>query len=332
MPALHPDQALYGGTKLPPVLPVCDHYAGTEPLMRKSLARLGAAGRRPAFDVTLDIEDGAPAGCEAEQAELIAALLTDRPAAGRVGVRLPHVHHPEFITVIQILLGKAAEQIDFFTIPKLNSANDLANAIEALDRIGEAARAPQRPVQALVETHGALRDVFRLAAHPRVEALSFGLMDFVSAHHGAIDASALSAQGQFDHPLILRAKLEIAAACHAYGKVASHNVATELDDMTQVSSVASRARHELAYQRMWSIHPRQIEPIVQAMQPSEAELGIAALIIARAAELDWAPIRVDGHLHDRASYRHFWTLLRRAHALGRELPDEALPFFDRRSS
>jgi citrate lyase beta subunit len=33
--------------------------------------------------------------------------------------------------------------------------------------------------------------------------------------------------GQFEHPLVVRAKLEIAAACHAHGKVPSHCVVTE---------------------------------------------------------------------------------------------------------
>ena len=37
----------------------------------------------------------------------------------------------------------------------------------------------------------------------------------------------------------------------------------------------------------------------------------------------WAPVSIDGALHDRASYRHFWQVLERAHATGRSLPSEA---------
>ena len=115
------------------------------------------------------------------------------------------------------------------------------------------------PVQLLVETHGALARAFDLAALPGVEALSFGLMDFVSAHDGAIPDTAMRSPGQFDHPLVRRAKLEIAAACHAHGKVPSHNVSTEVRDMSVVANDATRARNEFGYTRMWSIHPAQID-------------------------------------------------------------------------
>ncbi|HVN52672.1 MAG TPA: hypothetical protein VMT43_14645, partial [Acidimicrobiales bacterium] len=54
-------------------LPVCDHYAGVEARMRKSLALQGELG--PVFDATLDGEDGAEAGGEVEQAHLIAELV-----------------------------------------------------------------------------------------------------------------------------------------------------------------------------------------------------------------------------------------------------------------
>ena len=54
----------------------------------------------------------------------------------------------------------------------------------------------------------AVQDVNAIARLAGIESLSFGLMDFVSEHRGAIPASAMSAQGQFTHPLVLRAKLE----------------------------------------------------------------------------------------------------------------------------
>ena len=67
----------------------------------------------------------------------------------------------------------------------------------------------------LIETHGALRDVWQIAALPGVESIDFGLMDFVSGHHGAIPASAMRSPGQFEHRLIARAKAEVVAAALA---------------------------------------------------------------------------------------------------------------------
>jgi citrate lyase subunit beta/citryl-CoA lyase len=45
----------------------------------------------------------------------------------------------------------------------------------------------------LIETYGALRDVWEIAALAEVESLDFGLMDFVSGHHGAIPARPCAA-------------------------------------------------------------------------------------------------------------------------------------------
>jgi hypothetical protein len=64
-------------------------------------------------------------------------------------------------------------------------------------------------------------------------------MDFVSGHHGAIPGSAMKSPGQFEHPLIVRAKCEIAAAALANGVVPSHNVTTELKDLDSSATMPS---------------------------------------------------------------------------------------------
>jgi citrate lyase subunit beta/citryl-CoA lyase len=172
--------------------------------------------------------------------------------------------------------------------------------------------------------------VFTIAAHPRIESLSFGLMDFVSAHRGAIGQSAMTAEGQFDHPLVIRAKLEIAAACHAYRKTPSHCVVTEFKDLDALESAAERACNLLGYTRMWSIHPDQIRPIVEAFAPHVAEVDQAIAIITAAQAAQWAPIShrhgKETRLHDRASYRYYWQIIERAHRTsfkgGPQLPAE----------
>jgi len=323
----HPSEVLHQSGKPPVVLPVCDHYAGSEKLMQKSLERQAQAG--PLFDVTLDCEDGAAVGREAEHAEMAARLAaSDANRHGRVGVRVHDVNHPSFISDLDILIGIAGPRLAYITVPKVNSANDALNAAESIERIGmEMGLDRKIPVHVLIETHGALREVFRIAAHPAIECLSFGLMDFVSSHHGAIPAHALTAEGQFDHPLIARAKLEIAAACHAYGKVPSHNVVTELNAPDVISRAALRAGREFGYTRMWSIHPSQIDPIVEALSPTAADVADAERILLAAARADWGPIRDGdpqaGRLHDRASYRYYWDVLRRAHAAGMDVSAEA---------
>ncbi len=117
-----------------------------------------------------------------------------------------------------------------------------------------------------------------------------------------------------------RAKLEIAAACHAYGKVPSHNVCTDVRDMQTVAADAQRARDEFAYTRMWSIHPGQIEPIVAAFAPRDEQIELAATLLLAAQRAEWGPIRHEDRLHDRASYRYWWRIVVRAQRTGLALP------------
>jgi citrate lyase subunit beta / citryl-CoA lyase len=99
-------------------------------------------------------------------------------------------------------------------------------------------------------------------------------------------------------------------------------------DMTVVSSDAQRARNEFGYTRMWSIHPDQIKPIVDAFMPRAEEVALAAEILVAAQHAQWGPTRYQDTLHDRASYRYYWSVLRRAHASAQPLPEGAEAFFN----
>jgi citrate lyase subunit beta/citryl-CoA lyase len=316
-----PRGVLFEERERAPMLPVCDHYAGTEVRMRKSLELQGEMG--PVFDVTLDAEDGAPVGGEVEHAQLIASLIgSELNRFGRVGARVLPVDHPKFGDVVDAVL-RSVRAPAYLMLPKPRSVADVRKAAKAVDAAGGASI----PLHALVETHGALHDVFEIAAHPRIESLSFGLMDFISAHLGAIPLSAMSATGQFEHPLIVRAKLEIAAACHAHGRTPSHSVVTELKDRKALATAAERATRQFGYTRMWSIHPDQIRPIVETFAPTTAEVDQAIEVLLAAQSAAWAPIRHRDTLHDRASYRYFWHVLERAERTGQPLPAEVREAF-----
>jgi citrate lyase subunit beta/citryl-CoA lyase len=319
--ALHPTAVLYREAKPFPALPACEHYAGSEKLIGKALALQQALG--PIFDLTCDCEDGAPAGAEGAHAEMVAAAIasTDNKF-GRVGARIHDITHPHWRSDLEIIVGAAGARLAYVTFPKVGGRQDAQTMLMALAAIAKNCGL-SRPIPAhvLIETHGALREVEDIAALPGVETLDFGLMDFVSGHHGAIPSSAMKSPGQFEHPLVTRAKCAIAAAALGHGLVPSHNVTTELHDTQEVYRDAKRAREQFGYLRMWSIHPNQVQPIVDAMRPQFDEVNEAAGILLAAQAAGWGPIRHDGRLHDRASYRYYWELLARAHATGMDLPD-----------
>lgn len=322
----HPRDVLLEAQAQRGLLPVCDHYSGVELRMRKSLQlqaemteRLGTC----VFDVTLDCEDGAPAGGEAEHAALVAELALGAAPGARVAARVHPVDHPSFDADVQTIVGRAGARLCHVMVPKVESVQDVERAARALAAAGH----PDLPLQVLIESPAAVHRAFDIAACPQVQSLSFGLMDFVSAHAGAIPSAGMGAAGQFTHPLVVRAKLEIASAAHAHGKVPSHCVVTEFSDMAVMRAAAQKASREFGYARMWSIHPSQIQPILEAFSPDEREIETATRIIVAAEAADWAPISHASQLHDRASYRYFWQVLERAHQTGCVLPAEAQAYF-----
>jgi len=331
--SVHPRDVLLGAQAAALALPVCDHYSGVEVRMRKSLqlqAEMTQEFGTCVFDVTLDCEDGAPVGGEAEHAALVTELALNAAPEARVAVRVHPVDHPSFAADMATIAGKAGHRLTHIMVPKVESVRDVELAEQALLQAG----AKDLALHVLVESPAAVHRAFDIAAHPRVQSISFGLMDFVSAHAGAIPAEAMgsSAQNstglcQFTHPLVVRAKLEIASACHAHGKVPSHCVVTEFSNTEAMRAAAERAAREFGYTRMWSIHPAQIRPILEAMAPKAADIELASEIVLAAQRADWAPISHNGQLHDRASYRFFWQVLQRAHLTGRSLPSDVQMYF-----
>ena len=323
MQPVHPSQALFEGEKQLPSLPVCEHYAGDEKRILKAFQLQAQLG--PVFDLTCDCEDGAPVGQEREHAETIARILASAANRfARAGVRVHGFDHTAWQQDLDIVIGGAGDRLAYITIPKP------ASAAQASAMIGYSQQRAERsgltrpiPVHVLIETQGALRDIWQIAVLPWVETLDFGLLDFVSDHQGAIPSAAMRSPGQFEHRLVARAKTEIAAAALANGIIPSHNVCLEMDDTHIVAQDARRARDDFGFLRMYSIHPRQIQPIVDALKPGLEEVGRASEILLQAQHTNWGPIRYGNDMHDRASYRYFWQVLQQAKACAVPIPADA---------
>jgi citrate lyase subunit beta/citryl-CoA lyase len=325
--ATHPRDALFSGEKPFPVIPACEHFAGSEKLIVKALELQAKLG--PLFDITCDCEDGAEAGKEKQHAEMIVDVLSSsRNTLGMAGVRIHDYTHAHWKKDIDILVAGAGKSLAYVTLPKSTSAAQVGEMIAYIRSVGAKKRIGREiPVHVLVETHGALHDAWDIAALEGVQVLDFGLMDFVSGHHGAVASSNMRSPGQFEHPLIVRAKSHIAACALAHGVVPAHNVSLDLRNAYNVFRDAWRARTEFGFLRMWSIHPSQIQPIVDAMKPDLREVADAAAILLAARRANWGPIQYQGELHDRATYRYFWELLQKARVTGVSLPGEASEAF-----
>jgi citrate lyase subunit beta / citryl-CoA lyase len=325
--AVHPNEALFGGEKPFPLIPTCEHFAGSEKLILKALSLQDSIG--PVFDITCDCEDGAASGQEREHAEMIVRVLTsDANKHKMAGARIHDYTHPAWKQDIDILVAGAGNVLSYITIPKCTDISQAQEMIAYLQKMATFSGVERViPVHILIETHGALHQVHDIAKLPWLQVLDFGLMDFVSAHNGAIPASAMRSPGQFEHRLLARAKTEVTSAALGNGVVPAHNVTLDLKNVETTFSDASRARNEFGFMRMWSIYPTQIQAIVDAMKPNFDEVVDAANILLTAQAADWGPIQYAGELHDRATYRYFWEILQKAKLTGVGISEEATAAF-----
>lgn len=319
---MHPNQALYDSNKSLPIIPSCEHFAGSEKLIGKAFQMQRKLG--PVFDITCDCEDGAETGKEVEHAEMVVRMVNaDDNPFGMAGTRIHDYSHPDWRQDVDILVPGAGKKLAYITIPKTES---YAQALEMVEYIQAKAKGAgierEIPIHVLIETHGALSDVKKLATLPWLQVLDFGLMDFVSGYQGAIPAINMRSPGQFEHRLIGRAKAEVAQAALSNSVIPAHNVTLDLKNPYQTYLDAKRARDEFGFMRMWSIYPTQIQAIVDAMKPDFSELESAQQILIAAQDANWGPIQFAGELHDRATYRYFWELIQRAHFSGDALSEE----------
>src|SRR5258705_7009157 len=118
--ATHPRDALFAGEKLFPVIPACEHFAGSEKLITKALelqAKMGAL-----FDVTCDCEDGAEAGKEKQHAEMIVDVLTSsKNTRDMAGVRIHDYTHGHWKKDVDILVAGAGTRRPDVTPPTSTS-------------------------------------------------------------------------------------------------------------------------------------------------------------------------------------------------------------------
>lgn len=323
----HPNEALFEGQKPFPIIASCEHFAGTEQRISRALEL--QAEKNGIFDVSMDCEDGAPTGAEKAHAEMVARMLnSDLNKYNQAGARIHDFTNEHWKQDVDIIVGQAGARVAYLTLPKATRTAQLAEMIDYIRNV--TARSGVRreiPIHALIETHNGLREAWEIAALPNVRVLDFGMMDFVSDHHGALPSTVMRSPAQFDHAILRRAKAEMVAAAIANSVVPSHNVTLELRDTDFIYNDARRARQEFGFLRQWSIYPAQIDPIVKGMASEISELDDACAILMKAYNADWGPIQHEGNLHDRATFRYFWEVIQRARIQGEPLPDDVQKTF-----
>jgi citrate lyase subunit beta/citryl-CoA lyase len=124
---IHPNDALFESGKSLPIIPSCEHFAGSEKLIGKAMQMQEKLG--PIFDITCDCEDGAQAGKEVEHAEMIVRMVnSEQNKHGMAGTRIHDYSHPDWKQDVDILVPGAGEKLAYITTSRPSARSPALSA------------------------------------------------------------------------------------------------------------------------------------------------------------------------------------------------------------
>ncbi|HEY1042450.1 MAG TPA: CoA ester lyase [Telluria sp.] len=239
--------------------------------------------------LSFDLEDAVASDDKATARQQVAAFLQSAPhrAAGKqVVVRVNAWNTSAWEDDLRAILPL---DIDLLNLPKIESADQLRQAMSEIDAI-EARLGVRRSVGILVniETPRALRHAAKIAlAHPRIRGLQLGLGDLFEPH--GIRRTDLR------NVHVAQYALRMAAA--EAGAFAYDAAFPGLEDEAGFRAEADAAR-ALGFAGKSCVHPRQVAWANDIFAPSGKEIDDARRTVQKADEAGEGAFAVDGRMVD----------------------------------
>jgi citrate lyase subunit beta/citryl-CoA lyase len=189
-------------------------------------------------------------------------------------------------------LGPLSRQLTAVIIPKTESARDVTTATALLDSVAEDGCVG---VFALLETARGVMQASSIAgAGGRLRGLVLGYADLAADLGRTLDDDPSRWTGIQDRVLL-------AARAHSLCALDGPYLGTAADEGF---AVATRHAQQMGFDGKWVIHPRQVAPVVEAFQPSAAEVSRAwSVLDALAADAHGGKlgvVQLDGQMIDEA--------------------------------
>ncbi|PPJ41437.1 MULTISPECIES: CoA ester lyase [unclassified Pseudoxanthomonas] len=239
--------------------------------------------------LSLDLEDAVAGDDKATARQQVAAFLQSAPhrAAGKqVVVRVNAWNTSAWEDDLRAILPL---DIDLLNLPKIESADQLRQAMSEIDAI-EARLGVRRSVGILVniETPRALRHAAKIAlAHPRIRGLQLGLGDLFEPH----------GIRRTDLRNVHAAQYALRMAAAEAGAFAYDAAFPGLEDEAGFRAEADAAR-ALGFAGKSCVHPRQVAWANDIFAPSAKEIDDARRTVQKADEAGEGAFAVDGRMVD----------------------------------
>jgi citrate lyase subunit beta / citryl-CoA lyase len=268
---------------------------------------LDKARELPADELVLDLEDSVLPDAKDEARAAIATALREGLGERTVSVRINAVGSRWCDRDVVELVEGAGGRLDCLTIPKVESAADIAFVDRLLDGVEQRTGARPIGLEALIETAAGLARTAEIArASPRLEALIIGFADLRTSL--GMPAQPPEGGEQWHH-----ARSTVLVAARAAGLQAIDGPDLRVDDARALRAEAGLAR-ALGYDGKWAIHPSQIAPLNELFSPAPGEVERARAVLAALAAAGRGAARLDGEMIDEASAKLAEQVVTRADA------------------
>ncbi|MEM8589871.1 MAG: CoA ester lyase [Pseudomonadota bacterium] len=247
--------------------------------------RFDKAHQRCGHAMVIDLEDAVPPeGKAAARAQVADYLAAGASRAGPlVGVRINALTDANALDDLTSLRDRA-DALDFVAVPMVESGRDVQIVRAALGT-------SDLPVMAIIETIAGLDGARSIAAALDGEgAIGFGAADYSAAAGMAMTRDAL-----------LPARIRLVEA-GAQGGVPCFDVPyLQIGDDAGLAAEAAYVR-DLGFAGKLAIHPSQVQPIIEAFQPSADAVAQADRVIEAFEQAGRVAIQVDGRMIDKPVY------------------------------
>ena len=259
-----------------------------------------------ADSLSFDLEDSVLEAAKPDARRLVGEVLRSPECAASKKILIVRVNGLATPHFTPDLAAIATPRLDLINLPKVESADDVRAAAQALAKI-ERERQLSRPIGILanIESPRGLRLAAEIAtADPRVVGLQAGFADLLEPL--GIDRADTAAV----HHLLLSIRLAageagIWACDAAYGNI------KDADGFRREATVS----RQLGYIGKSCIHPSQIAVANELYRPSDAEIAFAQRIVETAAKSPAGAFALDGRMIDAPYIRRAQAVL----AIARQL-------------
>ncbi|MAZ88028.1 MAG: CoA ester lyase [Cellvibrionaceae bacterium] len=216
--------------------------------------------------IVMDLEDAvAPDQKAVARQQVVSAVNQGGYGYRELVIRVNGIDTPWFQEDVMAVATTCARAI---CLPKIESAQQIEQVVEALDAAGAA---PDMEIWAMIETPKGVQQVNAIAAaHPRLSLLMMGTSDLAKEMRIPHTADRLG--------FITSLSLCVLAA-RAGGLDILDGVHLALDDEAGLRALCEQAK-QLGFDGKTLIHPKQIDTANQVFAPDAAEVDRARRIIA----------------------------------------------------